>query len=515
MKNVSVTLAVSVLLVASGCRRYAIHFPKQPLGPEAAEKAGADVAWDTDGDGRGDYFYAFHNGRSPDQPGPRTWKIGYDRDRDSLPDEWIRLDQLDRSGALHLVIVLDGISWSVAREYYDGGGLSLLHSPSKVIAPYPTMTDMSIQDLLNGIPVAGFEAEYFDPEDNHVVGGKWAYITGGNQPYNDILNYRANLIWDAVGYVFPGWVFRRELDNAKRNLEIHRSPNYLAYFVSSAGVATESGEPGQIEVLREVDRLINQVVWERRGLVNVTLVSDHGHSYTPSVRADLDEHLKQAGWNLTGSLSGPGDAVIIRFGLVTYASISTWQPGKLAQDLIDAEGVDLISYRQKEQREQASAEPGENLDRMRLVVLSGDGGKAYIDRPAEEGRAALTYRPVKGDPLKLKDILTPRPDGSYQAGSLERMADHVYPLPLRRLWRAHFGLVENPPDVIVSLKDGYYFGSKGFAGFVDVASTHGSLNRNNSTAFIMSTMPLGPVMESRHVPAALTEATGRVFPPRR
>ncbi len=514
MKNAFALFAVSILLIVSGCRRYAIHFPEESLGSEAAEKAGADVAWDTDGDGQADYFYGFRNGGPPADPArSRVWKIGYDRNEDALPDEWIRLDQLDRSGALHLVIILDGISWSVAKEYYDEGGLSLLGSPSKVIAPYPTMTDMSIQDLLNGIPVAGFEAEYFDPEDNHVVGGKWAYITGGNQPYNDVLNYRANLIWDAVGYVFPGWVFRRELDDAKRNLEIYRSPNYLAYLVSSAGVGTARGAQGQMDVLRDVDRLINQVVWERRGLVHMTLISDHGHSYTPSVRADLDEHLKQAGWNLTGSLSGARDAVIIRFGLVTYASISTWQPGKLAQDLIDAEGVDLISYRRKEQDPKTPDD--ENTDAMRLVVLSPDGGKAYIDRPVKTGQAVLRYHPVQGDPLKLKDLLSPGPDGAYQAGSLEVMADHVYPLPLRRLWRAHFGLVENPPDVIVSLKDGYYFGSKGFAGFVDVASTHGSLNRNNSTAFIMSTMPLGPVMESRQVPAALTEATGRVFPPRR
>jgi hypothetical protein len=510
MKYPLLSTVLSLALLGLGCRRYAIHFPEKPLARQAASKAGADVAWDTDGDGLADYFYDYRPEDTSSCPSrPRTWRIGYDRNDDALPDEWIQLDDLDRSGALHLVIILDGISHEVAREYYQGGGLSLLGAPSRVIAPYPTMTDMCIQDLLNGIPVPGFEAEYYDPEDNTVVGGKWAYITGANQPYNDILDYRANLIWDAVGYVLPGWVFRRELDHAKRDLEIHRSPNYLAYFVSSAGVGTSEGARGQLKVLADVERLVNQVVWERRGLVHVTVLSDHGHSYTPSVRAPLEEHLRRAGWDLTNRLRDEKDAVVIRFGLVTYASISTRDPARLAQDLVDAEGVDLISYRIQQRSKDGGPQP------MRLVVLSADGGKAFIDKDPLRPDSPITYTPARADPLKLKNVLQAGRNGAYHADSPWVTARHEYPLALRRLWRAHFGLVENPPDVIVSLKDGYYFGSEGFAGFVDVASTHGSLNRSNSTAFIMSTLDLPPVMESRTVPGILQEASGRDFPPRR
>lgn len=526
MRTAALALLIAPLLTM-GCREHSIHFPSLPVGEHLAAEAGADVAWDTNGDGKGDYFYQYGD------PGPdgaaMVWRIGYDRDGDAKPDEWIIPSQLDRSGALHLVVILDGINYDVASEYYKQGGLRLLHPPSRVIAPYPTMTDMCLEDMLNHVPVAGFEAEYYDPENNAVIGGKWAYITGSNQPYNQLLNYRANLIWDAVGYVFPSWVFRREMDHAKRQLELENKRDFLAYFVSTAGVGTKKGKAGHVQVLQDVQRLVNQVIWERRGLAHVTIVTDHGHTYTQAVRAPLDTHLKERGWDLGASLTDDDDVVLIEFGLVTYASASTRRPARLAADLAEAEGVDLVSYPERYAPDSApdqaqpgpatAAEPdtpGDTDQAMRLVVLSGEGGKALIYRRlGSSGR--LVYEPVDGDPLKLKGLLPsgPRDNTYYAADSLDVTVQHEYPAPLERLWRAHFGLVKNPPNVIVSLKDGYYYGSEGFAGFVDVASTHGGLNRINSTAFIMSTLPLPALMRTRDIPAVLREATGREFPPAR
>ena len=49
------------------------------------------------------------------------------------------------------------------------------------------------------------------------------------------------------------------------------------------------------------------------------------------------------------------------------------------------------------------------------------------------------------------------------------------------------GLVENVPAVVLTTKDGWYCGKGKFDFFVDVASTHGSLNYSNSVTFAMST----------------------------
>ena len=84
---------------------------------------------------------------------------------------------------------------------------------------------------------------------------------------------------------------------------------------------------------------------------------------------------------------------------------------------------------------------------------------------------------------------------------------------LQRIWRAHFSLVEDPPDVIVSLTDEYYYGSSFFSGAVQIASTHGSLNYKNSVTFIMSTAgPLPEVLQSKDVPAAMKQLTADRWP---
>ena len=90
---------------------------------------------------------------------------------------------------------------------------------------------------------------------------------------------------------------------------------------------------------------------------------------------------------------------------------------------------------------------------------------------------------------------------AYPAALFRATATKEYPAPLQRLWRAHFDLVDHPADVIISLADDRYSGSKGFGGFVKVASTHGGLNYKNSVTFIMSSIaPLPPLMQSRDIP---------------
>jgi len=148
-----------------------------------------------------------------------------------------------------------------------------------------------------------------------------------------------------------------------------------------------------------------------------------------------------------------------------------------------------------------------------VVVLSAAGGRAVIRR--RNGR--FSYEATQGDPLKLAPLLAglkADEHGAYDADALlAATVDHEYPAPLQRLWRAHFALVENPPDVIASLANRWHSGASSFGGAVDMASTHGGLNRTNSVTFILSTAgPLPPVLRSRDIPKALGALFGRPFP---
>ncbi|NQU75042.1 MAG: hypothetical protein HQ546_01865 [Planctomycetes bacterium] len=484
-ETIAITLLCSLVL---GCRD-PLNFPAQSM-PDKAQAVKAAEAYDADHDGKADFFtYAGTT--------DRIARIGFDRTGDEAPDVTINLDNIPFNECRHLVIILDGFGYDVVADYYADGGLRMFHPPSRVVAPYPTMTDVCLEDALGYMPCQAVEALYYDRSAHKVVGGAWAYMRGTNQPYNRLLQYRANLIWDAVGYVRPMDVFGKEINDAKRLFDKARTRELLAYFVSSAGVGTQRGAEGQRQCLQRIDQLVKQVVRETRGLVKVTLLSDHGHSYTPSRPIALESHLTCKNWQITNRLKRPRDVVYLRFGLVTYAAFATNDPAGLAKDLIECQGTELASYAQDDH----------------VVVLAAGGQQAIVRRIGDRYK----YEPLAGDPLSLAGILAAISTDSQGTVAAEAMlpatVDHTWPAPLQRLWRAHFSLVANPPDVIVSLADGYYSGSASFARTVNVASTHGGLNRRNSLTFIMSTAgPLPTIMRSADIPAHMKTLIGRPWP---
>ena len=483
-------MAVSlVCLLAGGCRKPAVFFPAESDASVAAQ-VGAERAYDADGNGQVDFFlFANEAGRFD--------RIGYDRTADQHVDQVIPLDAIRFGQCRHLVLILDGFGFDVVRDYYDQGHLRLFYPPSRVVAPYPTVTDVSLQDIIDGVPPRAYEAKYFDRAANRLVGGADDYLKGVNEPYNKVFEYRADLIWDAFGYVYPEPVFRKEINDAKRLFDRAETVEVMAYFVSSAGVSTSAGADGQRRCLEAVDRFAQQVVWETRGLTKVTLLADHGHAYTPAHLFDYEQYLQEKGWRPGKSLQRGDDVVNPRFGLLTFARFATLRPAALADDLAGAPGVELVSY----------------ADGSDVVVLDADGGRAVIRRRDER----YQYERIAGDPLGLAGILATLPadeQGYYHADELlAATIDHGYPAPLQRLWRAHFALVRNVPDVLVSLANDYCAGKPAFFGYVDLASTHGSLNRANSVTFIMSTAgPLPPVLQSRDIRQAMRELTGATWP---
>ena len=490
-RTLSAALACLLAAAGGGCGG-GVSFPVDQLA-EAAQAVGAHRAYDTDDDGKADFF-TFTG------PDGVASVLGYDTTGDGRPDVRVDTAAIPFGRCRHLVIILDGFSYDLVKSWRDAGYLRMFHRPSRVVSPYPSLTDLSLGDALGDMPSGGFEALYFDRKANDLVGGNCAYLRGDNSPYFRLLQYRAPLTWNIVAYTAPWSVFKAEIDAVKDCFDQRDTQEVLAYIVSSAGMGTHRGAEGQRKCLRRVEQLVNEVLWQSRGLTKVTLLADHGHSYTPAKRIDLEGHLDDRGWRIRDSLDGEKTAVYVRFGLETYASFATRRPAALATDLAAAEGVELASYA-----------------RGKTVVVLGRGGaRAVISRKG----SAYSYQPASGDPLKLGRILDAVPadaDGFRDATALlTATVTHEYPAPLQRLWRAHFASAVNAPDVIVSLADRFFSGSKGLAAFVNVASTHGSLNYSNSVTFIMSTAgALPPVMRSADIPKNMQSLTGAAFPMRK
>ncbi|MCE5327141.1 MAG: hypothetical protein LLG01_12090 [Planctomycetaceae bacterium] len=481
-------VGLAAVLFLSGCAKI-ITFPARPSAPNGLD-SGAFRAYDTNDDAVQDFFLFV------DAAG-RADRIGYAADKSAKPTDIIRLDDIPAGQCPHLVLILDGFGFDVVQRYYDEKNLRVFYPPSRVVAPYPTVTDPAMEDLLHGPPCRAFEAAYFSRPENLLVGGPREYLAGVNEPYNEILDYRANTFSDAIGYIAPWDTFLSETDTCmaafQRSAASGPRREFLAYFVSSAGVSTADGEQGQRRCLERIERMVLQALQTRRGRVKITLLSDHGHSYMPASRIEFEKLLGDRGWHVGESLTGRKSVVPVSFGLVTVANFVTTNPPELAGDLIAINGVELVSY----------------VDGDAVAVLGTLGQKAYVRCV----NGAYRYSPDSGDPLKLKGVL---PDFSrtYTADDMLALTgQHHYPIPLQRLWRAHHALVKNPPDVIASLANDRYYGATYFDGKIKIASTHGGLNEINSTTFAMSTAgPLPPLMRSADVHTALGKLLGRPFP---
>ncbi|MFO8013819.1 MAG: hypothetical protein R6X20_11005 [Phycisphaerae bacterium] len=493
----AVFVCTSSMVVANGCAA-PLRFPAEPLRVTAAS-AGKRLAYDTDGDGQADYVAVTNDAG-------RITHIGY-APSGGEPETMVDLDGVPADQCRHLVLILDGVGYETVREWQAAGHLRLFHPPARVISTFPSMTDIALADAFQSIRPLGYEARYFDHPHNRLAGGDGDYLAMVNEDWVRCTDYRAPALVDPLSYLFPRHYFQEEMKALVSLIERRDRPMVVAYLVSTAGLGTKHLGQGQEEILEALDRLAHQLVWESRGLMKITVFSDHGHQLVPAEWVDFRAFLGERGWGVTERLEKPKDVVVIDYGLVTYASFATRNRTKLAEALLEHDGVDLVTY----------ASNGS-------VAVCADEGRARIEHRG--GR----YRYVRetGDPLHLAAVCKQAADDGLMDADgfadgrtwLRLTAGHAYPDAVVRLWRAFHGITEHVPDVIASLKDGYSAGLPSRAArYPDGASTHGDLAAKSSTAFIMSTA--GPVPEaagplrSRDLPKVLPGLLGRPWPPAR
>ena len=493
----AVLVCAPSMVLASGCAG-PLRFPAEPVAVTSAS-AGQRLTYDTDGDGRADYVAVTNEAG-------RITRIGY-APTGGEPGTFVDLDAVPPEQCRHVVIILDGVGHDTVRAYQEAGHLRLFHPPARVISTFPAMTDVALADVFQSVRPLAYEARYFDHPRNCLAGGDADYLAMTNEDWARCTDYRASALVDPLSYLFPRHYFKEELKTLLALIERRDRPMVVAYIVSTAGLGTKHLREGQIEILQAVDRLTHQLIWQSRGLVKVTVFSDHGHQLVPAKWIDFRAFLRERGWRVTEHLDEPKDVAVIDYGLVTYASFAARDRVGLAAALLEREGVDVVTY-------QADG----------VVAVLSDEGKAHVERRGDRFR----YVQETGDPLHLAaivkqataDALLDADGFADEATWLRLTYRHEYPDPVVRLWRAFHGITEHVPDVIASLCDGYSAGLPSRAArYPDGASTHGDLAVKSSTAFLMSTA--GPVPEgvrplrSRDLPKVLPALVGRPWPPPR
>lgn len=417
------------------------------------------VEFDTDGDGRIDRLQVNH---------PKVEVIDVS-------------GREPRAGRRKLAVCLDGVPFEDMAALWDQGYFREFARPGKLISSFPSLSDVALTELLQTGRVPGYENLYFDRQSNQIAGGATSTVSKVRMPYLDALDYDEPGIFKGLAYLIPIRIYHADLGRFRKRYAASQLPVYVAHICSTDSVChVLSGEQFR-KLLLEVDRLLREIYIQHRGEMDLIVFSDHGNSHVQNRRIDLDGFLAQHGFRVESAIRSENSVVVPAFGLVGALPVYS-QPqntAKLARLLASHEAVDFIVYLEGES-----------------VQICSSRGSAVIE--AKDSGEFLKYAAVDGDPLQLKPVMQRMLEqGQLNAEGFASTdnwfaatATHEYADAINAIYQGVTNHVNNRANLLVSLKDGYHYGSPFFDRLVTMRSTHGNLRRTSMTGFFMRNGPM-------------------------
>lgn len=386
----------------------------------------------------------------------------------------------------HLIICVDGVGFSLIEKMRREGRFKQFREPARMIAPFPTLTNVSMAEILKPVGAnesPGYEDNFFDVEQNRMRGGlldrfrSSQFIKG---TFRELFDYHPSAIKSGLGYAAPPVsTYVESLTDLVRLRQMFRAsgePVFFAYTGATDSLAHLGGEWLLRNFLSRLDDTLNDIVRDSAVPVEVTIFSDHGNHFRRYRRVSLKSALRRAGLRLEGRMRDERSVVLPQFGLIGSALLFTKEANeaRLARALSEVRGVDFAAY-----------ETGG------IVYLVSQKAAATIERRGESFR----YRAEKGDPLNLGSIIREMEtkgktdaDGFInKADWFEATRDLERPDSVVRIYDGMHAPVGNRANVIVNLEDGCYTGNFGLDIFTFLQATHGNLGREQSFGFVIST----------------------------
>jgi hypothetical protein len=392
-----------------------------------------------------------------------------------------------------LLLCLDGVPFEVVREAKSRGMFDDFEEPARLLSPFPTLTNVALAEMLGATPPNGYESLYFDREARELRGGVGKYI-GRRTPdkvpssYMDELDYQEPLAFEFLIYVATEAVWRADMRRFReRFLSAPHTRDFFGFLKATDGLL-HIGGPARLSVaLESLDRLLGEIRKAAGSETEVVLFSDHGMNLVENRRLHLQSHLARNGYEVVGHMRRPRGRRRVSapgFGLCGYAALYCGEEtdrGELAESLRELEGVDFSVYRE---------------EGAGVAVVKGAAGSARIHRAERGGETLYRYERLDGDPLGLAPAVhSLGAEGRFDERGYARDADwlsrtwgHTYPDALANVYGSVYApRVRHPADVLVSLRDGYYYGATSFSRMVRLLATHGNALRSSTHAFLMST----------------------------
>ncbi|HEX8147852.1 MAG TPA: alkaline phosphatase family protein [Pyrinomonadaceae bacterium] len=390
-----------------------------------------------------------------------------------------------------LLLCLDGVPFEVVREAKSRGMFDDFNEPARLLSPFPTLTNVALAEMLGATPPNGYESLYFDREAGELRGGVRKYI-GRRTPdkvpssYMDELDYQEPLAFEFLIYVATDAVWRADMRRFReRFLSAPPARDFFGFLKATDGLLHIGGPARLATALQSLDQLLREIRRAAGSETEVVLFSDHGMNLLENRRVNLQSHLARDGYEVVSHMRRPRGKRRVSapaFGLCGYAALYCGEEtdrGELAESLRELEGVDFSVYVEGE-----------------TAVVKGAAGGARIHRAERGGETFYRYERLDGDPLGLASaVLSLGAEGRSDEAGFARDADwlartwgHVYPDALANVYGSVFTpRVRHTADVLVSLRDGYYYGATAFSRMVRLLATHGNALRSSSHAFLMST----------------------------
>lgn len=364
-----------------------------------------------------------------------------------------------------LLLCLDGVPHKLIEQAKGRGLFDSFRAPTRLLSPFPTMTNVALSAMLGASPPAGYESLYFDRAAGELRGGIRKYL-GRRTPdkipssYMDDLDYQEPLPFEFLIYVAPEKIWRADMQRFRERFRTApQNRDYFAFLKATDGLLHAQGPERLAIALESLDKILREIQQYCGDDIEIVMFSDHGMNLEENRRASLASTLQRRGYRV----------VIPAFGLCSYAAIychDVDQIPEIAVASAEVTGIDFAIYK-------------EATD----VALESDRGRARIEyEPATE---SYRYVMVSGDPLELGSF-----DNAFATEEVwfELTAGHRYPNALPNIYKSLFTpRVKHTADVLISLKDGYYCGWTPFGRFVRLAATHGNALQASSNAFLMST----------------------------
>jgi hypothetical protein len=380
-----------------------------------------------------------------------------------------------------LLLCLDGVPHALIEQARGRGLFDGFHSPARLLSPFPTMTNVALSAMLGASPPAGYESLYYDRAAGELRGGLTKYI-GRRTPdkipssYMDDLDYQEPLPFEFLIYVVPEKIWRADMQRFRERFKAApQTRDYFAFLKATDGLLHAQGPERLGVALESLDKILKEIRAVCGEETEIVMFSDHGMNLEENRRVNLATILRERGF----------EAAVPAFGLCSYAAVYAHDDQRIpeiARAIVELTGVDFAVYKSATD-----------------VVVESERGQARI----EHAPATNSYRYVKvsGDPLDLNRFQN---GFATDATWFAQTTTHRYPDALANIYKSLFTTrVKHTADILVSMKDGYYYGWSPFGRFVRLAATHGNAMQSSSNAFLMST--------HRQFPAFVRADDARMF----